>query len=98
MPALAQSGDSDVGGSYDAEQDSGRGSVLGDIFASVTQLGTTALLTYGPQNSGAPINPQGQAALKNGIGINAPGGTGMLATLLLLVAAVLVGFWAFKKI
>ena len=72
----------------------GTGSALSSILASVSQLGSTAMLAFGPANSGLATNPYGQAVRYP---TTATTGTSM-TTILMVALLALVGIFAFRKL
>jgi hypothetical protein len=79
---------------------SGSGSVLSDIFASITSLGTAAIIssnqpTYSPMNSGYATNPYGQRVM--GAPMTQPGSSSIIS-LLLVGVLVIVAIFAFKRL
>lgn len=73
----------------------GSGNALASILSSVSQLGTAALISYGPQNQALATNPSGQAAGFAGL---TPTSSSGLMSIVVIGLLVIAGFFVFKKL
>jgi hypothetical protein len=100
MPAFSN-GNFDNPENYDSYESSGdasmggNGNVLSSIIDATSKLGTTALLAFGPQNSGLATNPYGQAVR---YGAGPVQSTSNLTTFILIAVLAVVGIFAYKKL
>lgn len=73
--------------------DSSNGSALDSILSSVAQLGSAAIVTYGPKNSGVATN---QGTLQPGLAQYAPSKSSM--SLIVVALLVLAGVFIYQKL
>ena len=73
------------------------GNAFDSILKSVTDLGSVALLEYGPQNNGQATSPTGSYSSPGVFGTAAPSSFGIMGAIVLGVL-VLVGIWVWKKL
>jgi hypothetical protein len=83
----------DLPDSSDDTATGGGGNALASILQSVSQLGTSAMIAFGPQNSGLATNPQGQLVRYP----TTTTGTSM-TTILMVGLLALVGVFVWTKL
>lgn len=95
MPAFSNGNFNDPTSVDDYSSGGGSGDVLSSIISATAQLGTSALLAFGPQNSGLATNPYGQAAR---YGYGPTTAKTSMTTILLIAVLAFVAFFAYKKL